>query len=120
MLLRETLRWYDDGMKPFNLKNWIVVAGTLLGAFVGLFIYAQPEGAVSVAGPSYYPELGKRIEIIKYVLAGAAIGIVVDALVNGLPKLKRFSLRSLMLAVTAIALACCVARGIWQAFKLGQ
>ncbi len=112
--------WYDEGVKPSKMKNWIVVAGTLLGALVGRFMYSQTEGAVSVAGPSYNPELGKLIDITKLMLAGTAVGIVVDAFANGLPRFRRFSLRSLMLAVTAVAIACCVARAVWEALGLGQ
>jgi hypothetical protein len=107
-------------MKIPRVKFGIVIASTLLGALVGSCLEEMVlEGAVS-AGPSYAPTLDRHVNLINYVLAGAAAGIVVDCFVNGLPRCKRFSLRSLMLAVAACAMACYVAGRISEAFYLGR
>jgi hypothetical protein len=108
---------YDDRMKLRRFKFGIVIAGTLLGALAGVSLEELSlEGAVS-AGPSYYPDFVRRVNFIKYVLAGAAIALVVDTIVNGLPTVKRYSLGQLMLAVAACAMACYVAGQIWEAFR---
>jgi F0F1-type ATP synthase assembly protein I len=104
-------------MKLSRFKFGIVIAGTLLGALAGFWVEEMSiEGPVS-AGPSYYPALDHHINLIKYMVAGAAIGLVIDTIVNGLPTLKRFSLGQLMLAVAACAMACYVAGQIWEAFR---
>jgi F0F1-type ATP synthase assembly protein I len=104
-------------MKLSRFKFGIVIAGTLLGALAGVWLEElSHEGPVS-AGPSYYPDFDRHVNFIKCVLAGAAVGLVIDTIVNGLPTLKRFSLRQLMLAVAACAMACYVAGQIWEAFR---